>query len=66
MKIMLGQRLKELRLEKNMTQQEVASALNLHSVTYLHYETDQREPYVIRFGSNGEFFWSFHRLFIGA
>ena len=43
-KILLGQRLKELRMEKNMTQQQVAKALNLHSVTYLHYEKDQREP----------------------
>lgn len=44
MKILLGQRLKELRAEKKLTQQEVALALGLHSVTYLHYEKDQREP----------------------
>lgn len=56
MKIMLGQRLKELRLEKNMTQQEVASALNLHSVTYLHYEKDQREPPLIVLAQMANFF----------
>ena len=44
MDILLGQRLKELRKEKGLTQNEVAKALGLHSVTYLHYEKDQREP----------------------
>ena len=44
MDILLGQRLKELRKEKGLTQNEVAKALSLHSVTYLHYEKDQREP----------------------
>ena len=34
------QRRKELKL----TQKEVAQKLNLHSVTYLHYEKGQREP----------------------
>lgn len=44
MKIILGQRLKELREEKGLTQKELAKALYLHSVTYLHYEKAQREP----------------------
>ena len=44
MDILLGKRLKELREEKELTQKEVAAALQLHSVTYLHYEKDQREP----------------------
>ena len=44
MKVILGQRLKELREERGLTQKEVADALNIHSVTYLHYEKDQREP----------------------
>ena len=44
MEILLGKRLKELREEKGLTQKEVANALQLHSVTYLHYEKDQREP----------------------
>ena len=44
MKIILGQRLKELRESKGLTQKQVASMLNLNSVTYLHYEKAQREP----------------------
>lgn len=44
MTILLGKRLIELRKEKGLTQKEVAEALNLNSVTYLHYEKDQREP----------------------
>ena len=44
MKILLGSRLKELRKEKGLTQKQVALALNINSVTYLHYEKDQREP----------------------
>ena len=56
MKILLGQRLKELRTEKNMTQQQVARALDLHSVTYLHYEKDQREPPLIILAQMAKFF----------
>lgn len=44
MKIILGQRLKELREDRKWTQKEVAGMLHLHSVTYLHYEKSQREP----------------------
>ncbi len=44
MEIILGKRLKELREEKGLTQKELAHALHLHSVTYLHYEKAQREP----------------------
>ena len=44
MEIILGKRLKELREEKGLTQKELAEKLNLHSVTYLHYEKAQREP----------------------
>lgn len=44
MEIFLGKRLKELREEQGLTQKEVAAALHLHSVTYLHYEKAQREP----------------------
>ena len=42
--IILGERLKELRIEKGMTQKEFASVFGLNSVTYLHYEKEQREP----------------------
>ncbi|MBQ9117912.1 MAG: helix-turn-helix transcriptional regulator [Clostridia bacterium] len=44
MEILLGKRLKELREERGLTQSQVAQALLLHSVTYLHYEKSQREP----------------------
>lgn len=44
MEILLGKRLKELREELGLTQKQVAEALHLHNVTYLHYEKDQREP----------------------
>ena len=44
MKILLGKRLKELREERHLTQKQVAVALNINSVTYLHYEKSQREP----------------------
>ena len=44
MKIILGQRLKELREERGLTQKQLVAALHLHNVTYLHYEKDQREP----------------------
>ena len=44
MKIILGQRLKELREERGLTQKQVSEKLNLHKITYLHYEKAQREP----------------------
>lgn len=39
-----GNRLLELRRGAGLTQKQVADALDIHSVTYLHYEKDQREP----------------------
>ena len=36
MEIILGKRLKELRIEQKLSQREVADALGLNSVTYLH------------------------------
>lgn len=44
MENILGKRLKELRSELKLTQKQVASALGLNTVTYLHYEKGQREP----------------------
>lgn len=44
MTIALGERLRELRQERGLTQRELAEQLGLNSVTYLHYEKDQREP----------------------
>lgn len=40
----LPARLKQLRLEKGLTQQQIADNLALNSVTYLRYEKGQREP----------------------
>lgn len=44
MKIILGKRLKELREERHLTQKQLAEILNIHCVTYLHYEKEQHEP----------------------
>ena len=44
MKNILPERLKTLRLEKGLTQQQLADLLNMNSVTYLRYEKGQREP----------------------
>ena len=44
MKTILGVRLKELRETKGLTQKQLAEILNINSVTYLHYEKEQREP----------------------
>ena len=44
MKTILGIRLKELREAKGFTQKQLAELLNINSVTYLHYEKEQREP----------------------
>ena len=44
MKVNLGQRLKELREEKGYTQQQFSDLIGINSVTYLHYEKEQRRP----------------------
>lgn len=44
MKIILGQKLKELRIANGYTQKEIADKLGINSVTYLHYEKSQRQP----------------------
>ena len=43
-KTILGQRLKELREERSLTQRQLADERGINSVTYLHYEKSQREP----------------------
>ena len=35
-------RLKELRLERGLTQDELSKKLGINAVTYLHYEKEQR------------------------
>lgn len=44
MEIFLGKRLRELRESNGLTQKQLAEKLNINSVTYLHYEKEQREP----------------------
>ena len=44
MKTILGERLKELREERGYTQKQLSEELGINSVTYLHYEKEQREP----------------------
>ncbi len=44
MEIKLGKRLKELREEKGLTQEQLAVELGVNSVTYLRYEKSQRTP----------------------
>ncbi len=56
MEIILGKRLKELREERGLTQKDVAKALCLHTVTYLHYEKAQREPPLAVLGDMAKFF----------
>lgn len=40
----IGKQLKELRLEKGMTQEQLAQALNLSKSAVVQYEHDKREP----------------------
>jgi len=44
MKTILGERLKELREDRGYTQKQLSEKLGINSVTYLHYEKEQREP----------------------
>ncbi len=44
MKIILSERLKELREENGLTQKQIAAKLEISSVAYLRYEKSQREP----------------------
>ncbi len=52
----MGKRLKELREERGLTQKQVADALKIHSVTYLHYEKGQREPPLSMLADMAKFF----------
>ena len=56
MEILLGERLKELREERKLTQKQLAQQLGLNSVTYLHYEKSQREPPLTILASMAKFF----------
>ena len=41
---MIGRRIKELRTEKGLTQQELAEILNVSSMSISFYENEQRKP----------------------
>lgn len=56
MEILLGKRLKELREDRGLTQKALAKLLNVHAVTYLHYEKDQREPPLALLAEMAKFF----------
>ncbi len=42
--IQIGHKLKELRKGENLTQQQLAEALNISRVNYARYETDVSRP----------------------
>ena len=41
---MIGEKLKECRLRKGLTQGDVAALLNMNRTTYTKYESDVTEP----------------------
>ena len=41
---MIGRRIKELRTENGLTQQELAKILNVSSMSISFYENEQRKP----------------------
>ena len=42
--LQIGKKLKELRNSENLTQKELADALNIKRVNYTRYETDKVRP----------------------
>lgn len=44
MSISLGQKLKELRLERNLIQLDIANAINVSKTTICHWEIGRQEP----------------------
>lgn len=43
-KMLIGKKLKELRLAENLTQDQLAKKLNINRVNYTRYETDKVRP----------------------
>lgn len=41
---MLGENLRKLRIDRDLTQQQLADLLNINRVTYTQYENNKREP----------------------
>ena len=42
--MLIGKKLKELRLAENLTQDQLAKKLNINRVNYTRYETDKVRP----------------------
>lgn len=42
--MLIGKKLKELRLTEKLTQEELAQKLNINRVNYTRYETDKVRP----------------------
>lgn len=53
---MLGEKLKDLRTKKDLTQQQVADLLNINRVTYTQYELNRRDPDTATLGHLADFF----------
>lgn len=53
---MVGDKLKELRNKKGLTQQEVANRLHISRGTYAHYEINKRKPDIITLKELADFF----------
>lgn len=52
----LAMRLRELRKERNMTQEDAARKLNLSTVGYQRYELDERDPKAPVLAAMADFF----------
>lgn len=58
----LGKRLKELRDEQGLTQEEVANAIGVEAGAYSNYERETRTPRCSKADGIGRFLQSHHRL----
>lgn len=56
MKTILGQRLKELREEKGLTQEKVAADLGITQPNYSRYEKETREPSISLLADMAKYF----------
>lgn len=53
---MFDNRLKLLRIQRNLTQQEVADSLKIPKSTYTNYESDKREPTAVMLKHIADFY----------
>ena len=52
----MGEKLRQLREEKNLTLKQVSAALNINLMTYAHYEYGDREPSISMLKSLCDFY----------